>query len=180
MNYSEFVHSRFKDGASIIGDLNFKMTADQSNAAMDRLHAAIGMVGEVRELRDSTGRENTIEELGDFVFYLQAYANTLQDPCYHYEAPSEVPPSIEQLDIAAHTLLDLAKKEVIYCKAFDESKVSQIVDALWQLVASYTWGKLACNMIDVVVVANRDKLEKRYPSGYSNAAAQARADKAGE
>ena len=174
MNYSEFVHSRFKDGARIIGDMQ-----GMNSAAMDRLHAAIGMVGEVRELRDSTGRENTIEELGDFVFYLQAYVNTLQDACFHYEAPSVVPPSIEQLDIAAHTLLDLAKKEVIYCKAFDESKVSQIVDALWQLVASYTWGKLACNMIDVVV-ANRDKLEKRYPSGYSNAAAQARADKAGE
>lgn len=174
MNYSEFVHSRFKDGARIIGDLQ-----GMNSSAMDRLHAAIGMVGEVRELRDSTGRENTIEELGDFVFYLQAYANTLQVPCYRYVAPSVVLPSIEQLDIAAHTLLDLAKKEVIYCKAFDESKVSQIVDALWQLVASYTWGKLACNMIDVVV-ANRDKLEKRYPSGYSNAAAQARADKAGE
>ena len=63
MNYSEFVYSRFKDGASIIGDLQ-GMTSESASAAMDRLHAAIGMVGEVCELRDSTGRENTIEELG--------------------------------------------------------------------------------------------------------------------
>lgn len=178
MNYSEFVYSRFKDGARIIGDLQ-GMPAEVSSAAMSRLHAAIGMVGEVRELRDSTGRENTIEELGDFLFYLQAYVNTLQDMQDHWYDPSEGCISIEQLDVAAHTLLDLAKKEVIYCKAFDESKVSQIVGDIWHIVASYAWVKIGISDIDVIE-ANREKLEKRYPSGYSNAAAQARADKAGE
>lgn len=179
MNYSEFVYSRFKDGASIIGDLNFKMTADQSNAAMDRLHAAIGMVGEVRELRDSTGPANSVEELGDFLFYLQAYANTLPNILVHWGDIADECGSIEQLDIGAHKLLDLAKKETIYCKAFDESKVSQIVGELYQFAAAYAWAKVGISVIDVVE-ANRTKLEKRYPSGYSNAAAQARADKAGE
>lgn len=179
MNYSEFVHSRFKDGARIIGDLNFKMTADQSNAAMDRLHAAIGMVGEVLELRDSTGRENTIEELGDFMFYMQAYENTLQEHGKNPTFGSHVVASIEQLDIAAHTLLDLAKKEVIYCKAVDMHKVSRIVLDIWHLAAAHALVNHDIRLVDVID-ANRAKLEKRYPSGYSNAAAQARADKAGE
>lgn len=180
MNYSEFVHSRFKDGARIIGDLNFKMTADQSNAAMDRLHAAIGMVGEVRELRDSTGRENTIEELGDFMFYLHAYGNTLPDTMMDVvDKLGDASPSVDQLDIAAHKLLDFAKKETIYCKAFDESNVSQIVGELWYFVAAYARAELTM-CIPELMIANIAKLEKRYPSGYSNAAAQARADKAGE
>lgn len=176
MNYSEFVYSRFKDGARIIGDLQ-----GMNSAAMDRLHAAIGMVGEVRELRDSTGPENTIEELGDFMFYLQAYANTLTESMVyildHVDTKESV--TIEQFDTAAHKLLDLAKKETIYCKAFDESKVMAIVGALWWLAAEYAWAIAGISVIDVIK-ANRAKLEKRYPSGYSNAAAQARADKAGE
>ena len=176
MNYSEFVHSRFKDGARIIGDLQ-----GMNSAAMDRLHAAIGMVGEVRELRDSTGRENTIEELGDFVFYLQAYANTLTESMVYISDYVDTKESvtIEQFDTAAHALLDLAKKEVIYCKAFDESKVMSIVGCLWWLVGQYASTELVM-CIPEIMAANYVKLEKRYPSGYSNAAAQARADKAGE
>lgn len=180
MNYSEFVHSRFKDGAHIIGDLQ-GMTSESASAAMGRLHAAIGMVGEVRELRDSTGPANSVEELGDFLFYLQAYENTLPESMRYAldHMDANEPVSIERLDIAAHKLLDLAKKETIYCKAFDESKVMAIVWGLWYLAASYAWSELDKHIFDIMD-ANRDKLEKRYPSGYSNAAAQARADKAGE
>lgn len=178
MNYSEFVHSRFKDGTRIIGDMQ-----GMNSAAMDRLHAAIGMVGEVRELRDSTGRKNTIEELGDLLFYLQAYANTLNRDIGYKKVEGlhtmQRGGQIDAIDKLAHTLLDLAKKEAIYCKSFDESNVSQIVDALWFSVCLFAGDCLGMHITDIMDT-NRDKLEKRYPTGYSNAAAQARADKAGE
>lgn len=174
MNYSEFVHSRFKDGGRIIGDLQ-GMTAEASGAAVSRLHAAVGMVGEIRELRDTTGAKNTIEELGDFLFYLQAYTNTLEgDAWWHGLGDAKV--TIDALDIAAHTLLDLAKKETIYCKAFDAPKAGQTTALLWALVEAYA--ELATGLfVGEIMDENQAKLEERFPNGYSNAAAQARADK---
>lgn len=178
MNYSEFVHSRFKDGGRLIGDLQ-GMTAEASGAAMSRLHAAVGMVGEIRELRDTTGAENTIEELGDFLFYLQAYTNTLGDAAFDNALVSNNKSTIDDLDIAAHTLLDLAKKETIYCKAFDAPKAVQITTLLWTIAGAYA--DLSTGLfVGEIMDENQAKLEKRFPLGYSNAAAQARADKAGE
>ena len=113
------------------------------------------------------------------MFYLHAYENTLPEHGNNPTFGNHVVASIEQLDIAAHTLLDLAKKEVIYCKAVDVRKVSCIVWDLWHLVTAHAWGQYDVRLVDVMA-ANVSKLEKRYPSGYSNAAAQARADKAGE
>ena len=176
MNYSEFVYSRFKDGGRIIGDLQ-GMTAEASGAAISRLHAAVGMVGEIRELRDTAGAKNTIEELGDFLFYLQAYANTLEFAEWLNLTSDKI--TIEELDIAAHTLLDLAKKETIYCRAFDAPKAGQITAQLWALVDAYA--ELATGLfVGEIMYENQAKLEERFPDGYSNAAAQARADKAGE
>ena len=176
MNYSEFVHSRFKDGGRIIGDLQ-GMTAEASGAAISRLHAAVGMVGEIRELRDTTGAKNTIEELGDFLFYLQAYANTLEFAAWLNLTSDKI--TIEELDIAAHTLLDLAKKETFYCKAFDAPKAGQTTALLWALVNTYA--DLATGLfVGEIMDENQARLEERFPDGYSNAAAQARADKAGE
>ena len=175
MNYSEFVYSRFKDGGRIIGDLQ-GMTAEASGAAISRLHAAVGMVGEIRELRDTAGAKNTIEELGDFLFYLQAYANTLEDAEWDNVSGGDAKITIEELDIAAHTLLDLAKKETIYCKAFDAPKAGQITAQLWALVDAYA--ELATGLfVGEIMDENQAKLEERFPDGYSNAAAQARADK---
>lgn len=183
MNYSEFVYSRFKSGARILGDLD-GLTADKADDVMSRLHAAIGMVGEVRELRDATDNANAIEELGDLLFYAMAFANTLE-----IDLPDELWGTvavdapigcvhIEVMDQAAHTLLDLCKKETLYLKAIAEA------DFTGPLVVFLTVLSNICTLhgttLGDVGQMNREKLETRYPTGYSNDAAQARADKAGE
>lgn len=169
--YAKFVHSRFKDGARILKEA----TAD----AMSRLHAAVGLVGEVRELRDSTTRINSVEELGDLAFFLAAYVNTLQQDMDPLRIP--LPDSytgIDELDKACHVLLDMAKKEALYCKPFD---IGAVIGAIGTVAMGIdSGGSLYCHNLQTLQRANQTKLEIRYPNGYSNEAAQARADKAGE
>jgi NTP pyrophosphatase (non-canonical NTP hydrolase) len=76
--------------------------------------------------------------------------------------------------------LSTAKKVYFYGKDVDKDVYENIVEELGDMLF-YLVG--ACNTIgvtlDEVADENRKKLEKRYPSGYSNKAALERADKAG-
>lgn len=77
----------------------------------------------------------------------------------------------------AGELLDAVKKHWVYNKPLDFDNVAEeLGDILFYM-------QKLCNMfgfnISGLIAANREKLEKRYPSGnYSDAQAQARADKA--
>lgn len=75
----------------------------------------------------------------------------------------------------AGELLDAIKKHWVYNKPLDrENLVEEIGDLLFY--AQAMCGVLGISMAEAIA-ANKAKLSKRYPNGYSDAAAQARADK---
>lgn len=72
-------------------------------------------------------------------------------------------------------LLDAVKKAWVYAKPLDVANVKEEAgDALFYiqgLCNIYGW------TLEELIADNVAKLEKRYPTGYTDAAAQARADK---
>lgn len=75
----------------------------------------------------------------------------------------------------AGEILDAVKKHWVYEKPLDrENLIEETGDILFYIQA-------LCNLLGIslsdAIDANVDKLNKRYPQGYTNAAAQARADK---
>ena len=78
----------------------------------------------------------------------------------------------------AGELLDAVKKVWIYGKPMDNVNIcEELGDLLFYIQMMAT---LQGTTIERLMQDNCCKLEKRYPAGYSDAAAQARADKAGE
>lgn len=76
----------------------------------------------------------------------------------------------------AGELLDAVKKNAIYKKELD---IDNVIEELGDLEYFMQGLRAALHLTRGETLANNiAKLEKRYPSGYSNAAAQARADKA--
>lgn len=75
----------------------------------------------------------------------------------------------------AGEVLDAVKKHWVYGKELDrENLIEELGDSLFYITAM-------CNLIGVrladCIAANMDKLNLRYPQGYTDAAAIARADK---
>lgn len=75
----------------------------------------------------------------------------------------------------AGELMDAVKKHVMYGKPLDSSNVlEEVGDLLWYI-------SLVLNSVDStfeeVMQLNHDKLEKRYPGGFTEALAQLRLDK---
>lgn len=140
-------------------------------------HATTGISGEVGELSESETRTNTIEELGDLEFYLEALRTFVPARLYS-TAYTETPLVflLPMMSICASHMLDITKKHWIYGK---ELKLEE----LWTLVSKMTllleqlYDQLGTTR-DEVRYLNQSKLMKRYPSGYTNEAAIARADKA--
>lgn len=76
----------------------------------------------------------------------------------------------------AGELLDAVKKHVIYDKPLD---VDNVVEELGDIEFYLRMVRLNIGVTrEETLVHNIRKLNKRYPTGYTNAAAQARADKA--
>jgi NTP pyrophosphatase (non-canonical NTP hydrolase) len=76
----------------------------------------------------------------------------------------------------AGEIVDAIKKHWVTGKPLDrENLVEEIGDVMFYMQA--LCNQLGITMTDAVI-ANMDKLNKRYPEGYSDAAAIARADKA--
>jgi len=75
----------------------------------------------------------------------------------------------------AGEILDAVKKHWVYGKELDREN---LIEELGDLIHYYQMMCLVLNIdADVPVEANMVKLRKRYPNGYSDAAALARADK---
>jgi NTP pyrophosphatase (non-canonical NTP hydrolase) len=75
----------------------------------------------------------------------------------------------------AGEIVDIIKKHWVYGKELDrEHLIEEIGDEMFYIVA-------LCNLLGVTladcIMQNMDKLRRRYPQGYSDAAAMARADK---
>jgi hypothetical protein len=188
IEYADMVAKLRKPGDAIVKELN----ADDA----DLLHMTIGLVGEasgelLRTLYASEtptqaaqDMENIMEELGDIEFYLEGIRQ-----CLGLERSTEidisrilnVPTGTLYLAIilaftSADQLLDHVKKKVIYRKPLDMHQIREalamIEFCLFGLRNNLGLGR------DHILQLNMDKLAKRYPGySYSNASAQARADK---
>lgn len=170
--YQMVVQSLFKDGHQIIQDIE---RGTITAAALGRLHAAVGLVGECAELVEANELDdeaNFEEELGDTAFYLEA----LRQLTVEQEVPVKFR---DNLHAIAADMLDLAKKEAIYGNALTKEQVAYFGRLVAEFTASFMELLNYCEIASSKVRAkNVEKLRKRYPNlVYSNKAAAERADK---
>lgn len=190
-NYKEhaaMVDALVKPGVSIMLDLN--------PIKAERLHMAVGLVGEVGELvtnyveSDTTNRIdyiNVLEELGDIEFYLeglcQTYGLERMRPTAEFSKENGHPLALLSLVSAAGEVLDLVKKEAIYNKSAEHAGVGlQLLKLRVHLDNVYDEYSEQHITPESAREANLQKLLKgdkaRFKEGsYSNSAAQERADK---
>ena len=175
MNYRDFVASRFKSAESTHQDIAIRVTPQ----AVAGLHASMGLLGEVVELLQAINNNDTanvLEELGDCAFFLEAAYQAYGLPPHN--PPRQSIASTETLLTACGELQDLAKKEVIYCKPA-AMLISARREELLDIASRASEGvcKLWGTTLEAVQAENMLKLTLRHPAGYTNASAQARADK---
>jgi len=173
ITHPELVRALAKPGADIITSL--------TPVNMHLLHMVVGVCGEVAEtIRGimNRDRENIVEELGDTEFYLEGIYDVtgIQRTTWN---PHECGMDTELFAVHAGELLDAVKKAAIYNKPLDYSNLAVALASLEQQMQAvrnmFTIGK------QETIDHNIAKLSKRYASGgYSDAQAQARADKVEE
>lgn len=165
--YIDFVKSLVKPGADIMATV----TAERCNL----LHMAIGIVGECIELSHAENQKNFREELGDTLFFTTALREM-------YPAPPSKPEEMENvhtccLTSIANEILDLVKKVTIYNKLdplFDDKMGWLLAEMMVGISQMLDQEELPMSELRQ---SNVDKLTKRYKDGYSDKAAQDRADK---
>lgn len=180
---------------------------DFNTAAQDLMHAAIGVAGETVELMFSTSPENVVEEFGDLEFYVEAAVQSLATlinkggtlgtamdahlvrekfDLLVVECSTELEEvSLSDLVYFGGEVLDYSKKLWVYHKP-----VAQVQDDLLKSLANLKAHMLALYTLthlteEGVRHANQDKLvygpNARFKDAvYTDAAANARADKQGE
>jgi hypothetical protein len=188
--YADMVKALAKPGLAIVASL----TPETAH----NLHMAIGVSGETGELLDSIEESirtnvpfdmaNIIEELGDIEFYMEGmYQGTgvtrdevkqlLDTNAVFNITNMDVLKVATYLSIAAAALLDAIKKETIYCKPLDRNAV-MVALARIEMQMDVMRSTLKIELKEILTF-NKMKLGKRYASlSYSDAAAQARVDKA--
>lgn len=175
VHYGEYVAGKLKDPTAVCDFIG------EHPAVANAVHLAMGVVGEAIELMISTDRTNTIEELGDIEFYMQGFTNMgfadawmSQPYSYHFNivAQSTV---IRNIVEDAGALVDAVKKMAIYQKEPNLPEFNAICRRIHLgLEQMYTGLNITR---EHVLQVNKDKLDKRYASGYSDKAAHERADK---
>lgn len=156
------------------------------------LHMAVGVAGEAGELLGSNTKENTLEELGDIEFYLQALRVHFMPADYcpqrylEYKITETHIPGWRYNEVVcfyAADLLDIIKKWVIYDKSIVDvaDKIRNAIASLdFSLTQLYAHEGISR---EAALDHNIDKLLKgaraRYKAGsYSDQQAQDRQDKA--
>lgn len=161
------------------------------------MHLTFGIVGEIGELMEAmeTARRvggidlpNVKEEMGDLEFYLLGLRDHL---CYFDEPSDEVLAKsfpepfrfqniehiINRMMVSACQLMDYVKKSVAYNSGFKLDAALTSIDEI-QHCLNALYANLYMITRPSVLAENKEKLmKKRYPNGYSDEAAQARADK---
>jgi len=154
-------------------------------------HMATGISGEAGEIVEAVEINSTrpmseiikhlTEELGDLTFYLHGFCQGLDLPVPKGRTwPCQnLGRLATNVSVSASKLLDYTKKACVYNKHVDIELFYDLI----QEIADYI--SCICSMIKVmeqdVRSQNQYKLSvKRYPRGYSDKAAQERADKDGE
>lgn len=151
------------------------------------MHSAIGVAGEGGELKKAHNRANTIEELGDIEFYIQAACNDVADHGANLAviAVTSLEPltAYNWMDVvhtAGSDFLDAVKKSWVYGDR--EPNLAAVAQAIFTLQSALAFGyEILGTTREEVRYLNQVKLigkDGRYKSGvYSDAAALARADK---
>jgi len=167
----------------------FKVGKELGNQYGDSMHATIGIVGECGELFMALGKGQTLEEMGDVEFYMEAFLQRTPGISSREDLeqrtiglPAVPMPSLQTAPLVNATeLLDAVKKGWVYNKDLDMNRIEQcwiIQRHYMDLLYHYTGIPRA-----VAMHANQMKLigpKGRYPDGrYSDKAAQDRADKNG-
>lgn len=160
--YDQFVHNLFSKEDYTLAD----------NCA----HALIGFAGELGELMDAFKKnavygapldcENIIEELGDLYFYIRGYA--INEQAYSRVDVGLDPSTSEKFGDIINTLPN-------EMKSFTASTMTIRFNTLLELFSKKAGRSVT---LEEIIDANYKKLQLRYPEGYTNTAALARADKA--
>mgnify|MGYP000900572893 CR=1 FL=1 len=154
------------------------------------LHAAVGISGEVAELQECLNRwnngegfdyENIKEECGDILFYAQAFCSlhsvSMSSLIVEDAETDNLHLSLAVAVACSGKFLDRVKKTWIYSKEFDvQEAVKHLRTVLYEVVALLRYSG---SNVQQAFQENYDKLKLRYPDGYTDQAAQLRADKAG-
>ena len=158
MNYPEFVKGLIKPGADILATL----TPEKCNL----LHMAVGLIGEVAELFDATDPAHIVEEIGDCEFFLEGLKAVVG---------TGEPIESGSIIVIAGDILDHVKKHTVYNKPLDEQQLRRLI-ATFDKELEGIYAETGISR-DKVLQANMEKLMLRYKAGYSDKAAQERADK---
>jgi hypothetical protein len=176
INHKDMVKRLAKDGKHVLE----QMTPESAHI----LHMAVGVSGEVAELLTAIvndDRENCLEELGDIEFYFEGLCQGTSIILLH----EEIDPTTLTTDpftdvlIQAGNMLDVAKKIAVYN---NPDKMTELAVEMQRFRGAIDkFYALAEMKHEDALAANIKKLGKRYEGfNYSNEAANARADKAGE
>jgi NTP pyrophosphatase (non-canonical NTP hydrolase) len=189
--YTEFVRALF---------------VNRSKGTQGVMHATMGMAGEAGELLDAIKKNyvynkaldytNIIEELGDFEWYAEALRQSLGVTRDFVD----IVETSEMLDASAAEFFGAAKKAplIFYATGLASLAAQGAVSAAWDLALGTIteiegYLELLKRSDEIllkfyeeigtsrraVLHSNVEKLKKRYPAGYTDTAAVARADKQG-
>jgi hypothetical protein len=136
-------------------------------------HAVLGLRTEWDEFVNADSPENEKEEVGDFLFYCAALyplaeMETDWEPTFEEIAQSD---SV-LFHLSLEALTDMAKKWLAYDKRPTPLEIRNHLIPVMARIAVLVGGDAS-----PTIEANRAKLLKRYPNGFSTQAAIARADK---
>lgn len=201
MKYDEFVASKIKSGEVLLSGMSpggmdmLHMAVGLSGEAGELLEAYhLFDSGIITELF-----ENVKEEMGDLEFYSAGLVMLLPERFFsgetlavypewyitwgHQQNKATIAKSMFELmrdsaiaiAISASRILDLVKKQVVYNKATTDAEIVSELQVLHD-------GLRVIRMVmgasrESILQGNMDKLNKRYPAGYSDKAAQERVDK---
>jgi hypothetical protein len=141
---------------------------------LNALHIAIGLAGELCELSEEI--VDQVEEYGDYEFYLQALLNHYNLTLADCSDCKQIVLNVRLFTHHTGQLIDAIKREYIYQKPRELERIKESITIVHGfLIGEYN--ELGVPRAEILQ-ANALKLEKRYAGlYYSDAAAQARADK---
>jgi len=169
MSYSEFVRSRFKSGEKIAEEMTLHKAALLSLCCLRFVQVSEDL---------DRAKKYAIYNKESHGF------STHPENVQHFKNFNPTPSQCELLHAAigiageAGELLDAVRKHVFEGKPLDRENVIEELGDLefYMMAAMMNVGVLRPHLQEL----NMAKLSKRYESGYSDKAAQERADKAGE
>lgn len=141
------------------------------------IHASLGLATELLELQQSTDRDNTIEELGDFLWYLILTKAALNIPdgsfLLHFLQENEHDlNSTASLLSTTENFLSQVKKQVIYQHVVPlPHHFSLVLFAFKRYISDFNIP------LEYLILENKNKLNKRYTTTFSQEESAKRRDK---